>query len=149
MIARSVPCILICTLVLWIVMPSSRGADGDPYQSMRSAARALQPLPDVATKLFPTTPPPNTPPTPSSDLDEDWPDPNSSKKTKVKTMLRSPWPQMKMEAGLMKDDGSSKILGFGFEYDFTPSTSLSGRMGMQGADGFPQEVVTFGFKVGF
>jgi hypothetical protein len=56
---------------------------------------------------------------------------------------------MKMEAGLMKDDGSSKILGFGFEYNFTPSTSLSGRMGMQGADGFPQEVVTFGFKVGF
>jgi hypothetical protein len=56
---------------------------------------------------------------------------------------------MKMEAGLMKDDHSSKTLGLGFEYDFTPSTSLSGRMGMQGAGGFPQEVITFGFKVAF
>jgi len=132
-----------------MVTPLGRGADVDPTQAMRSAARAIQPLPDVAAKLFPTIPPSNIPPTSSSDLDEDWPDPNSSKRTKVKTSLRSPWPQMKMEAGLIKNDDKGKTLGFQLEYNFTPSTSLSGRFGMEGANGFPQEVINFGFKVEF
>ena len=120
MIARVHACILICTLAFWNCHAIRARSRCGSISGGALCCRAIQPLPDVAAKLFPTIPPSNLPPTSSSDLDEDWPDPNSSKRTKVKTTLRSPSPQMKMEAGLIKNDDKGKTLGFQLEYNFTP-----------------------------
>jgi len=139
--------------------PSAHAADVEPMQTLRGAAGLIRPLPGAAAALLPSIPSsepaPGTyePGTPVSSLlpglDDDGTAFGARKGDGPKYHRYSLSPHMDLDAGVVKDEDRGKLFGLQFRYRFSPSTSLTGRTGLNGAGNSPQGVVLFGLKVEF
>jgi hypothetical protein len=62
---------------------------------------------------------------------------------------RSLGPLFKYDAGLMKNMFDGNVLGWGFQYNLSPSMSLSGQTGLGFADEGAQGMMSYGIKITF
>jgi hypothetical protein len=150
--------IILLGIVLIGFAASARAADVEPMESMRAAAGLIRSLPGAAGAWLPPMPSsepvpgayePGTPATSILGLDDDDTAFGAPKRDGPKYHRYSLSPQMDLDAGIVKDENRGKLFGLQLRYRFTPSTSLTGRTGLNGAGNSPQGVMLFGLKVEF
>lgn len=139
-----------------LVAFDASASDVDPWQTMRAATGWFKPLPGAMASLLPTPYPSDPMPelepyrgTAALEGDEDIPGFGSPQRNGTKYARYSLFPDMDLDAGIVKDEDRGKLLGFRLRYRLSESMSLTGQSGLGAADQSPQGVVTFGFRIEF